>query len=85
MLRELKLMLLGLRLQHWIDASRSWLPKMQSFSFVFLDNTELYQRDERLNLSSCSCLTYSYMLDWKVNKELEFEAEAMLPKAEDSL
>ncbi|XP_037449507.1 uncharacterized protein LOC119319105 [Triticum dicoccoides] len=33
MLQELKLMLFGLRLQHWIDVSRSWLPKMHSFRF----------------------------------------------------
>ncbi|XP_044384506.1 tRNA(His) guanylyltransferase isoform X3 [Triticum aestivum] len=50
-------------------------------SFLFQENTELYQRDERLNLSSCSCFTYFYMLNWKVNKELvqppQFEAEVL--------
>ena len=35
-------------------------------SFVFQEKTELYQRDERLIISSCiSCFTSFYMMRWK--------------------
>uniref|UniRef100_A0A453JSI6 tRNA(His) guanylyltransferase n=1 Tax=Aegilops tauschii subsp. strangulata TaxID=200361 RepID=A0A453JSI6_AEGTS len=35
-------------------------------SFVFQEKTELYQRDERLIISSCSsCFTSFYMMKWK--------------------
>jgi len=60
------------------------------YSFVFQENTELYQRDERLILSSCSsCFTSFYMTKWKEyfpSKELvqppHFKAEVLYyPKA----
>uniref|UniRef100_A0A453JSS0 tRNA(His) guanylyltransferase n=1 Tax=Aegilops tauschii subsp. strangulata TaxID=200361 RepID=A0A453JSS0_AEGTS len=36
------------------------------YSFVFQEKTELYQRDERLIISSCSsCFTSFYMMKWK--------------------
>jgi len=55
------------------------------YSFVFQENTELYQRNERLLLSSCSsCFTSFYMMKWKEyfpSKELvrppQFEAEVL--------
>ncbi|EMS53842.1 hypothetical protein TRIUR3_09133 [Triticum urartu] len=55
------------------------------YSFVFQKNTELYQRNERLILSSCSsCFTSFYMMKWKEyfpSKELvqppKFEAEVL--------
>ncbi|CAM0880632.1 unnamed protein product [Alopecurus aequalis] len=55
------------------------------YSFVFQENTELYQRNEGLILSSCSsCFTSFYMTKWKEyfpSKELvqppHFEAEVL--------
>ncbi|KQK05204.1 tRNA(His) guanylyltransferase 1 isoform X1 [Brachypodium distachyon] len=55
------------------------------YSFVFQENTELYQRHERLILSSCSsCFTSFYMMKWKEifpYKELvqppQFDAEVL--------
>uniref|UniRef100_A0A452XQZ9 Thg1 C-terminal domain-containing protein n=1 Tax=Aegilops tauschii subsp. strangulata TaxID=200361 RepID=A0A452XQZ9_AEGTS len=46
-----------------------------------------HKKYARLNLSSCSCFTFFYIMNWKANKELvqppQFEAEVLCyPKPE---